>query len=394
MKSKDIGVSFVILFCLSSILFFNPYSINIVKAYYAYYLLFFFAIIYIVSNRDKYDNQLFTLPILLLLLSGFMSTFSATLFWDQSMFDSIKTIIFFLGYSLFYLVAVIRLNARDIEKIVIIIGILYILLYFISFFSFPKPMFGNIWWGDNRGFQRIVLPGVGFLFFFSFYSLNRYFYHRQFGWLIIFSITFLSIIMTLTRQWIAISFVFLALFAIRKSKYLNKIIIILFISSIFFVITQMNFYKILINRTISETSNIEDNIRTKSADFYLFHFSPNLFTKVFGNGAPYMDSNYGYYMKQLEAVEGLYTSDIGYIGLYSKFGLLAIIAYLLIIIRTLKVSIKEEFMYCKYFLYFIFVIGIMSNCTIDTSFFIPVVLALYILSSQDLSRVNTYETLK
>lgn len=385
MKSRDIGFYLTVLFCLSSILFFAPYRINIVKAYYAYYFSFLMAVIFIFINFNNIGKNLFALPVLLLIIAAFLSAVSATLFWHQSITDSIKAIFFFLSYILFYLLTTIKLNASDIEKIVIIVGILYIVLYLVSFFSFPIPVFGTIWWGDNRGFPRIVLPGVGFLFLLSFYSLNKYLNKKMFSWLIFFSITFIAIIMTLTRQWIAISFVFLALFAVRKSKNFTKIIIITAIVSILLVISQMSFFKLLTDRTISETSSFESNIRVKSAIFYLFHFSPNIFTDIFGNGAPYMSSRYGAYITQLEYGQGLFTSDIGYIGLYTKYGILSILAYLIIIIRTIRVPIPDEYLYCKYFLYYIFVISIMSNSTGDTSFIIPIVLALYILSSQDLS---------
>jgi len=148
----------------------------------------------------------------------------------------------------------------------------------------------------------------------------------------------------------------------------------------------MNFFKLLSTQTVSETSNIENNVRVQAADFYLFHFSPNVFTKVFGNGVPEMRTSYGMYIWNIQMTKGFFMSDIGYIGLYSQFGLLAVLAYLLFISRTLKVKVPDEYLYCKYFLYYIFVISVIISSPFSNDFIIPIVLALYILASKDLSR--------
>jgi hypothetical protein len=387
MRNKEFGILLVILFSLSSVLFFFPHGINISIAYYIYYALFFIAILYIILFTKGLINNVFSIPILLLLIAAIISGICAFLFWHQNLFNSFVALTFFLSYLLFFFLGSLKLSIRDVEKIIIILGILYISAHLYSFLSYPQLVFGQIRLDINRGFPRIILPGWGFLFLLSFYAMGKYLKTHLFFWLIMLIITIVFIILTLTRQLIAVSFLFLSLFALYKAKQLYKIGAVIVIASIFSIISQMSFFKLLSDQTISEASNFENNIRVKSAEFYLNNFSPNIFTKVLGNGEPY-DSAYNDYMTYLELGLGFFTSDIGYIGLYIKFGLLAIVAYLVLILRTIKIQASDDYLYCKYFLYFVFVTSILGNCTFSTDFIISIVLALYILSYKDLSSLS------
>jgi hypothetical protein len=162
----------------------------------------------------------------------------------------------------------------------------------------------------------------------------------------------------------------------------------------FYIIIQMNFYKLLVAETHSELSDVKDNIRVQAIDYYLNDFSPNLFSKIVGNGQPYSNKNSSYtkFVDYLEDGRGLYTSDIGYIGLYVKFGILAIFSYLIFIYKTLKTSVSIENLYCKYFLIFIFAISFIIDAPFDTSFIPAIVLATYVLYSKDLSRTDNNES--
>jgi len=335
----------------------------------------------------RYESDQFSIPVLFLLFAILFSAFSATFFWSQNIIKSLMALPLYLSYLLFFLLLVWKVGSSDIERIIIVLGIVYIVVYTITFLAFPRPVFGNIeGFSTDRGFQRVMLEGRGFLFLFSFYSLNRFYNNGKPLWLIIFIITAISVFMLLTRTLIAGSLVLWTLYILRKSRYINKIIALFFIVGIVFLISQMGFSKLLFSQTQSQTENLQDYIRIKAVTFYLNDFSPNIIAKVVGNGEPYKETGYAEYVNFLEKGMGLYASDIGYIGLYSKFGLLSIIVYILLLIRTIRTEVPEEFMYAKYFLYFVFLISIIIDAPFSTSFITPIILALYLLSSNDLSR--------
>jgi hypothetical protein len=386
MKGRNFKVYFVIFFALSSMLFFAPRRIDETKTYYAYFVSLFLLILLIALGFKKPEKNKFSTPVLLLVVSALISGVSAAFIWKQGLVDSFKAITFFMSYTLFFLLIMWEMRTEEIEKIVLVLALTYMVIDLFCFAFYPRIIFGDISWYENRGFPRLRLSGVGFLFLFSFYSLSQYFQKRKTIWLISVIASLIFIILTLTRTYIAISFVFLSLYAFRKTKNIYKIGVAFVIGVVFLIISQQDFFKILSNQTVTETSNFENDIRVRSAEFYLFEFSPNTFARIFGNGVPYSGSTYFSYMRYVTRNQGLFQSDIGYIGLYSQYGILTILAYLLIIIKTIRTSVPDEYLYCKYFLYFIFVISVIISSTFSTSFIIPILLALYLLSVKDISR--------
>jgi hypothetical protein len=391
--TRGIKFYYVLFFCLSVLMFFQPAMIKPSLLYYIYYALFSTSFIFILLFYKTTYNNFFTAPILLLLLAAIISGFLSSYYWEQSLIDSFKALSPFLFYILFFLLSILKLKIHEVEEIFILLAILYILVFTITFISFPVHTFGNIEkYGDERGFQRIVVNGDGLLFLFSFYLLGQYFKQRKARFLILFFITLVFIFLLLTRTIIVASILVFSLFMLRKTSYLKKILVIFSICCFMYVISQMNFYKLLADTTRDQVKNINEDIRIRSANYYLNNFSQNTLTKIFGNGQVYYGNNYADYMNRLEEEFNYYQSDIGYIGLYSKFGILAIIAYLMLIYRTYKISIPEEYAYCKYFLYFVFLISIIIDAPFNTSFIPAIVLALYVLYSNDLSVVRTNES--
>ncbi len=292
-----------------------------------------------------------------------------------------------LTYILFFLLIILKIPLKDIENIIIIIGVLYVIVYAISVIVYPTVIFipfsGT---GIDRGFQRIFVRGIGFAVLLSFYALSQFQKRRKFKWLILFSFAASSIILVQTRTLLAGCFIFWALLIMRKSRSVNKIFVVLLIGLIFFGLTQMDFYQNLVHMTRLQTEGFHDDIRMISARFYLNDFSPGNFAKIFGNGIPNTETQYFYYVNNyLQGTLGLFTSDIGYIGLYTHFGLLALIAYAILIFRTIRVTIQEDNLYCKYFLYLVFTISIINDATFSLNFIPSIVLAAYIISlkSQD-----------
>lgn len=143
---------------------------------------------------------------------------------------------------------------------------------------------------------------------------------------------------------------------------------------------QTNSYKLLSEKTQSQTINIQDDIRFKSFNYYLHSFSPNKVSVIFGNGQAYRGTEYARLVNYLEEGLNFYISDLGYFGFYIKYGILALIAYILLIWRTIKIKASDEQLYCKYFLYFIFLISIIVDAPFNNSYIPSTMIALYILS--------------
>ena len=383
MKNKTFKIIYTLLFCFSAILFFNPAFGPPALYFYLYYTLFIVTFFIVIAGYKKSYNSSITLGVLLLLIAEFVSAVNATVSWDQTIFESMTAMLPYMCYILFFLLIVWELPAEVMEKIILITGGAFILVYLISFKIYPRILFGTANEFDpNRGFERIRTSGIGFLFLLTFLSLSKFMLNRKFMWLILYFICMICIVMSLTRTYMLFMVPFSLIYALKNSSITTKIMTVLVAVTCFYFVSQMEFYKLLSEETDSQKSYVKEDIRYQSADFYLNNFSPNTFSVIFGNGQKNSNKNtkYARYIDYLEKEVGFFTADLGYIGLYVKFGVLAILAYLILIYKTITTSVNLENLYCKYFLLFIFSISVIIDCPFDISIIPSIALALYILS--------------
>lgn len=386
---------FIIIFCLSTIQFYSPVFIPFSVLSLINYVFFLATVSFIIVSNTDTKEKIYTNPFFLLTIAILISGFSAWYSWGQGLLDSFKPLTYYLSYNLFFLLLIWKTRVKDIEQIILLLGVIYIIVFSVTFLFHPIQIFGGIQdFADDRGFQRITLPGTGFLFLFSFYSLKQYLKERRLLWLIIFIISDIFIVMLLSRTLMFVSFIIFTLFILRLSSIFKKIIALLFIGCFAFLISQMEFFQLLTEQTKEQRENVEEDIRVLSATFYLNEFSPNTFSRIFGNGEGTIESSYGQNIDYLKNELGYYQSDIGYIGLYSKFGILAILAYLFLIYKTIKIPIPDDYLYFKYYLYFIFIISTIIDASFSTGYITSIALSAYVLYSKDLKRINNRRELQ
>ncbi|MEP6626327.1 MAG: hypothetical protein ABJA32_00035 [Ginsengibacter sp.] len=380
---KKIYFFYVLVFCLSAINFFSPVVINSSILLYLYYGLFLTTTVIIIFNyRNSYHNS-FSLPVSLILFAGFLAALNSSYSWEESLYDSFRGVLPFSSYILFFLLSAFRFEKKDTEKLILILGIFFIIVFLFTFAIYPRVLFGDINQNDEtRGFQRIRTDGIGYLFLLSFFSLSEYILKKKALMLFIYFGTLTCIIMSLTRTYIIFSILFSLFFILKKSNIFTILCVIAIVAGGFYVITKTNFYKLMAEETTSQTSDLKNDIRMKSVEYYLNYFSPNSVSKFLGNGQANGNNSYSRFVSILEQEHGLYISDIGYIGLYIKFGILAILAYLLFIYKTLRKKANEQTLYCKYFLLFIFTINIIIDSSFNNSFIGSIMISYYILSFQ------------
>jgi hypothetical protein len=387
MKKAGYSFLFVVVFCFSIIQFFRPAFLSVSLQYNIYYVLLGIGAALVFVNYKRIYISNFNKPVVLLLLSFVASAFAASYSWGQSITESLKALLPYMSYILFFVLFACKIDTYPLEKIIAILGISFMVIYILTFIAYPRIIFNgqDQKYSDERGFARIVLIGAGYLFLFSFYALSTYMAKRQLSWLALYLVSLMCIVMTLTRTYIAVSLLFSCLYALRSKNLAYKFGLVCVVGLSFFIITKMSFFKLLVEETKTEAADGKDNIRIQSYQYYLNNFSPNTTNRILGNGSPYQETRYFYFLQDKEKNYGLYISDIGYAGLYVKFGIFAIMAYLIIIYQTIKTRVEERYLYCKYFLYFIFCISIIIDAPFDISFIPAIVIAMYMLSIEDIS---------
>lgn len=312
----------------------------------------------------------FTTPIRIISISILISFLTAYLFWGQSFSQTFKsTFPLMLWFSFFYFTRH-QIPLRTIERIIIIYGILYIVLYFFQFLNSEVVYFG--WqeeFREERGVVRINFPGGGVFFLFAFLAINKLTNSKKyFGvWLLICFTCIVVVVLQVTRQNIAMLFLLYLYHLFRNISFSKKIGVVAIISVCALVALTvdnpiLNGLKEVQKDTSSQGG---DYIRILSGTYFLTEFSKNDVTRILGNGVPYYReydaSQYGLYEHILQEELNYFLPDVGFIAFYVMFGLFAILAYIAILYKGLTIDIPKEFNYLKYYLMYVAGTGLTSD---------------------------------
>jgi len=131
-----------------------------------------------------------------------------------------------------------------------------------------------------------------------------------------------------------------------------------------------------------------DNLRVLSGAYFLTELSPTNINKVFGNGVPSgEDSSYSRFVDSLNQY-GLYMSDVGIIAVYAMFGIIGVLGYILIWIKSFSLPLPKNYYYLKYYLWFLLVTSLTSDTIYSYNFLICTVLVIYLYQIQYLDQLE------
>lgn len=326
----------------------------------------------------------FVFPLQLLVLSIVLSIGLSHLFWSQSIMDSVKaTVPLLLWLFVFYLMRA-RIPIKTIETIVLIYAGVYVLLYLFQFANSATVYFGwNSAITSERGIKRIIFPGGGIFFLAAFIALNRFTEKgsNKYIWGPLALLGLAIPVMQVTRQMIAATLFIYIIHFTRELDIIKKgAIIFVFIGAVIFISNSNHPIVEGLKKAQNETSTQgEDYIRVKAASYFINEFSPGAVNRVLGNGVAYGDkSAYGKFVTRIENTKDYYLADVGLVAVYVMFGLPAVLAFILIWAKSFTISVPREFMYLKYYLWFLLITSFTSNSIYHTNYLIATVFTLYI----------------
>lgn len=298
------------------------------------------------------------------------SAFSAYFFWNQNLLLTYQSTSWCLGIIYFFNLLKFKPKIEFVEKVILIYGFLYIILWSIAFFSVPRVLFSaseEIFGFSERGIVRINLPGYTALVLSLFLSLNKYIETRDKKWGIYFILFAIFIVLQVIRQVIFFSFIIAFVYIFKKKiKIVLMGIIASLIFSIFFTFSKFNEESLIGSMVTLSQSQIDSNkkdeedIRIQEYKFFLTDYTKNIFTTILGNGVANAKSEFGKFEEQLILNKYFYTSDVGYAELYIRFGIISIVLYFIIFFKVLKQKIFERYFYTKLFVLYLFLANIAS----------------------------------
>ena len=380
-----IQICFVFLLVVVSIKFFDARFLNESMLNYLQYLMMLAAVVISIPYVAPRIRG-FVFPVQLLLFSFLISVLMAYIYWNQEIKDGlIATAPYFMFIFFFYLLRV-NFPIKVLEKIIVIYGVLYVLLYLFQFANAPTVLFGKSLWGDefteNRGVIRIIFPGGGIFILSSFLAINKLTSQekKKWFWGLMTFFGILIPIMQVTRQFIAGILLIYLFHFIRNLTLTKKIVIFTSLVVIMISIQYLSLPIIegLIDATENDAGKGGDYIRVLAGQYFLTDFSPNTMTAIFGNGVPYTGvSNYGLFLDMLNATQAFFLSDVGIIAVYAMFGIPAVLGYVFIWIKSFTYALPKEYYYLKYYLWFLLLTSLTWYTTYHYHYLATTIIVIY-----------------
>ncbi|HYX05718.1 MAG TPA: hypothetical protein VE912_03210 [Bacteroidales bacterium] len=315
-------------------------------------IIIFFNAIYMIYDNTPRMRQYFRNEIILFLLSTFFSMFIAYAYHHQGFGTTFIVQRFMYYYFFYFLLHNLRIKAIDLERIVVIIGIIYAVLYVLQFAAYPFQLIDSRI-NPSRGTIRIFFPGNSYMFIAYFILLQQYFTFNRLRYLLIILLFFaVGGILQGTRQSLATMVLLTGaniLFSNRvKSKFGIIFISLIGVGALFLMFQDI--FLQMFNVTRQQSQDASTNIRVMAAIFFLTDFMPAKIAYIFGNGQDSLNAAFGAQVNYYKTFYGFYQSDIGIIGNYSKFGILFVVAQLSIMIRVIFGKLHRNLAYLKYFM--------------------------------------------
>lgn len=383
------------LFLLSCINFYSPqflpFEIEEQVAKSITYSLYLLLSVLCISNRKWLENNSYDVCFKMILWSmPFSVIMASTQHSSQTLLVSIIAVLpYFVSYSSFFLLKKTKINIFDLEKMMLLIGVINVILTFQLWALLPNQLFGSIRLEEDGRGTRIGITGDIFKVFLLFYSLYKFKQKKQKTWLLSIVLCFITVLISLTRQVMVITTILSVLYYLKGIKWYKKIMAVIIALSISLAVVQLPYFSNLLEvteRQQENESNGDENIRITATKFYVNEAQVNVLTRIFGNGCySYGNSDYGRDAYRQQYMTLCFPSDVGLVSVYFLFGILAIVGMGLIVIKTIKLKIPIRFGYMKYVIYYIMLASIASGPVLYTDQNIVLVVTCYLLG-----KINCY----
>ncbi len=305
-----------------------------------------------IYGKGETVKQNFRNPLFLIFTGVFLSMIIAQAYHHQSYIITAWAQRSMYYYLFYFFLHFLKPDIKDIEKIILTVGVVYAISYLIQFIIFPTILF-DVRQDVERGTIRIFIPGSSFMSIALFYCLNR-FYTTNKLYNVFLVLLFLSIlILQGTRNSLAATFLAIILSLIFsqviRSRYVIYFLIVLSIIPVFVLFQDI--FQDMMELSQRQSRNFEGDVRVRAAIFYLTDFFPNALAYIFGNGEFHGSSIYGMRIFAYQVGYGFYHSDIGIIGEFSKYGLFFLVGVFMIFYKIFRAKLKPEYIYIKYYMF-------------------------------------------
>ena len=274
-----------------------------------------------------------------------LSMLPAYLFYDQPFFQSIIT--YRVNILLLTIVTLFRISPKleDIIQALFYFSILMLLveiimpLYPSLFIISEKKLDYAYATGDMSSLKAIA--GIGYVCIPMFYYLQKIKENFSFNTFLRIIVLFAVFLLAENRSNLFPVILFtLYTFLHVRSKHKPVIICGLLLVCAVFFIYQIELFLGLYEESITQINDSDYN-RNKAYFYYLFSACPNFLCYILGNGRISIHHNP---MVANLMEEGIYNTDVGFIGYWNEFGLIPVICMFIMFYNILRTKTSPYFM--------------------------------------------------
>ena len=339
--------------------------------------------------RNKYPKTTLFKGCMRLMCFFLFSMIGAIVIHNQSITDSFIVTSYAFVYLMFPIMYMLKLDEKSLIKLCFVLGFFWAAIMLIQQFTWPSYWFatrGETEEGEpemRNGIIRYGVAGTTFGLLMLFYAFQKYLEEGKRKYLVWIIIGLIGVYLTCTRQIMAASAGCLLVgLWLKKKLRLGTLLGILLIGLVIYINADALFGEYV---EMTETVD-EDYIRFIALRYYALEYNKgNVLLFFLGNGEFRANSAYGREMMIGNWEErGVYWSDVGWVGVYSAYGIITVLIILYIYYYIFK-NRKYIDLYLLLFMLYSFVTSIMMNsfpCKLSA---IGTILVLYLI---DLSMVK------
>lgn len=294
-------------------------------------------------------KQTFFVPVFFMILANFLGALGAYFYFNQPFILSLWAQKSMLLYFTYFLLHIIKLPVKQIENMMIMMAVAYVAFYVLQYVAYPIRIISTRIDYD-RGTVRIFIPGIAFLIFAYYRSLQEFYYRKSMKDVLLVVATLAILILLGSRATMAIAAFTTASALIFgrqiKSKVVLYILIAVAMVALYFIFEDI--FSSLFELSSEESETAEDNVRLRGINFFLYEFPKSPLAYITGSGLGHENSQYGLYMKHLTVSYGYFQGDIGIIGEYSRYGIFLVIGGLIMFMRILFYKYDNTKKYFRY----------------------------------------------
>ncbi|MDE7385626.1 MAG: hypothetical protein K2N28_00645 [Muribaculaceae bacterium] len=315
-----------------------------------------------------------------------VSVFMAVYYHQQSLTASLvaqSTTIF--AYMYFFVLILLNPDPKKLIRYLFYMSAMSLVIYFMNLATYPHNIFGTpILTDTTRGMPRVPIPTFNVIMLLVFYSINQWSLTKNKKWWWLIGIGFMMVILSLTRQVMAIMGLLCFLQLLQKMSWVKKFVYGCIILSIgYVVVINLPIYKNL--KEISETQiddsvDGKEDVRIRAWRYYAYEGHENIETLFLGNGTPSVGKSvWGKRFEAYAEESGELIADVSWAGCVFLYGIIGTLALLIIVFCAIFKRKSPDKQYLTYFMICAFLEGIASGVWYYNQEIIVIMMALYLI---------------